>query len=333
MTMLSKIKYKIDKPNISYKTIMVGKRPTDYEIVGTIMPTNIPLARNRFNGIQYNQPDVSENSCSIHWPIGALSDLTGITFTIQQVKDLWEQMKKDGYASEEWWGYGWYAVDLVRKYWNSLFPDNQVVSIAVETGTDTYYKLLDAGYSIIHWYRWVEGYDEDWLYDRILDRQWDTDKELETYGQFMSGWHYLRTAKSNVYNVKWHDIIEIDNYCRTPSRVRDNNNIYGIDKSIIPILCDSSRRIWHEWGYVFMFKDDIDKANLLLDTKLLQRLENRVVYNDKVKKFAIIKDGVAHLLPGKDMSELFKYKWDKTNESYVLGLNDDNWKNIGLSIK
>ncbi|HOC97397.1 MAG TPA: hypothetical protein PKJ54_03895 [Candidatus Pacearchaeota archaeon] len=82
-----------------------------------------------------------------------------------------------------------------------------------------------------------------------------------------------------------------------------------------------------------MFKDDVDKANLVLDTKLLQRLENRVVYNDKVKKFAIIKDGVAHLLPGKDMSELFKYKWDKTNESYVLGLNDDNWKNIGLSIK
>lgn len=333
---LSKLKYKLNKPNISYKTIFTDKRDTDYEIVWAnwdkrvIPPDNIPQARNRFNRIQYNQPDVSENSCSIHWPIGALSDLTGKTFTIQQIKDLWEQMKKDWYASEEWGWYGWYAVDLVRKFWNSMFPDDKVCSLTVEIWSDLYYKLLDKWYSVVHWYRWIEWYDEDWLYDKVIDRQWDKDAELENYGSFLNGGHYLRTAKSDIYAVKWHNIIDIDNYCRTPSRVVANNNVYWIDKTVIPILCDNNKRIWHEWWYVFMFENDIAEANLTIDRKLLARLENRVIYNPDKDKFAIVKNWVAIPLSGKHMSELFKYKWSNTNESYVLGLDKSNWLKIGL---
>lgn len=336
MNPLLKLRYLLDRPEISYKT-QFKKQETDYEIVGAIQdsiavpPNNIPEARNRFDGIQYHQPYVNENSCSAHGSAGALSDLTGITFTIQQIKEIWDQEVAKGNASPEWGGYSYKMIDAWRNWWNKQYenqPEMQVCSIVVEVGSTLWFELLNKGYSITSGYRWIEGYDQDWIYDNVINRQWDNDPELESFGRFQDGGHCLRWAKSYNYAVKNNPIICIDNYRDSPNRQRYNSNIYGISESVIKELCD--RGIWHEWGYVFMFKSDVEKANLVLDKKLIARLENRVIYNKETDKFAIIKNGKAELLKGKNMSELFAKKWANTNESYVLGIDANNWKKIGL---
>lgn len=329
--MFNKIRMLFDFPNVSYKTHF-KKQDTDYEIVGAIKdsivvpPTNIPEARNRFNGIQYHQPNVHENSCSAHGPAGALTDLTGIKFTTQQIKDIWEQEVAKGNASPEWGGYSWKMVDAWRNYWNNLFKDNpdmQVCSIAVEMGSPLWFEFLNKGYSITSGYRWINGYDADWAYDIVVNRQWDNDKELESYGKFEDGGHCLRWSKSYNYAVKNNTIICIDNYSDSPTRTRYNSNIYGIDEKVIKELCEKG--IWHEWGYVFMFKSDVEKANLVINKKLLERFECEIVYNAEKNKFAYIENGIPYELNGlPDLLIKFKQKDRKTSKAVGLTLNDFN---------
>ena len=83
------------------------------------------------------------------------------------------------------------------------------------------------------------------------------------------------------------------------------------------------------WIYILLFRR-LENANVVVDRKLVERLENRVIYNPDKDKFAIIKNGKAIELKGKNMSELFAHKWSNTNESYVLGLDKSNWLKIGL---
>ena len=336
MNILSKIKYLVDKPQISYGTYF-KKRDTDFEIVSAIKdkiaiaPENIPEARNKFTGIQYHQPYVHENSCSAHGPATILSALTGITFTTADIKRIWDQEVAKGNAHPDWGGYSWKMVDAWRNWWNEIHKgqdDKQICSITVEMGSDLFFKLQKKGYGITSGYRWVEGYDEDWYYDGIVNRQWDTDVDLESYGTFKDGGHCLAWFYTEIFKRGGSNYINVDNYKDSPNRIRNNNNIYGIDEKIIKELC--KKGIWHEWGYTYMFKSDVEKANLVLDKKLIARLENRVIYNKETDKFAIIKNGKAELLKGKNMSELFAKKWANTNESYVLGIDANNWKKIGL---
>ncbi len=329
MTILSKIKYYINKPQIDYSAFY-KENNTDYEIVGdtTDILDKIPLARNRFNGIQYNQLDVSPVSCTVHGAATALSALTGITFTTEQRKAIWEQMKADGTGREAWGGYVESAVKKWADWWNTSFPDNQVEYARVIMGSTQMYTLLSKGYVIDMSYRWTNGYNEDWIYDSIVNQQWDNDQEKEEYGALSDGGHCLALMESDIYKIKTYNILNIDNYISSPSRIK--NNIYAIDKNVIPRLVDNNRRIWNQYGYVFYFKQDFEDANIEVDRKLLARLENRVVYNPDKDKFAIIKNGKAIELKGKHMSELFKYKWSNTNESYCLGLDKTNWLKIGL---
>ena len=293
---LSKLKYIINKPEIDYGAFD-KPRDTDFEIVGDTADilSKIPVARHKFSGITYNQPDVSPVSCTVHGAATALSALTGITFTTEQRKAIWEQMKADGTGSEAWGGHVESAVNKWVKFWNTSFPDKKIEYARVVMGSTQMYELLRKGYVIDYSYRWTVGYNEDWLWDRVVDQQFDNDDALDEYGALADGGHCLALTDSPEYGLnvkdKFYDLLTIDNYNTTPSRIK--NNIYAVDRTVVPRLVDNYRRIWNQDGYVFYFVKDFEEANVVVDRKLVERLENRVVYNPDKDKFAIIKNGKA----------------------------------------
>lgn len=327
MDIINTIKYIFDKPQVDFSALY-RKTDTDYEIVGdtTEILDKIPRARNTFNGVQYHQPDVSSVSCTVHGAATALSSLTGITFTLEQRKAIWNAMKEDGTGGESFGGYVDSAVKKWADWWNTQFPNDKVEYARVYMGTTQMYSLLEKGYAIDMSYRAMEGYQKDWAYDSIVNQQWDSDADLEEYGENSGMGHCLALTQSDIYAVKGSNIINVDNYVESENR--KDNNIYGIDISVINRLTDNNKRVWSHWGYVYYFKNDFDNANVQVDRKLLKRLENRVLYNKEADKFAIVKNGKTHILNGKNISELFAFKWGSSNESYVLGLDKFNFKKI-----
>lgn len=91
-----------------------GERETDYQLAAGEF--ELPKPRNTFwmNTNEYHQPEVSTVSCTVHGSLGALSDLAGERFTLEQRKEMWAEALRRG-AKEGW---GWYtarAVDLGRQ--------------------------------------------------------------------------------------------------------------------------------------------------------------------------------------------------------------------------
>jgi hypothetical protein len=274
----------------------------DFEFAGDINELNLPAPKNILKKVWYNQNEVSSMSCTLHASLGAFTDLTGYKFSLEERKKLWEEAKKQG-ASDN---FGWYmsdAVNLVRKYVNTLGLGT-FISIRTAFGSDVFYKAIKQGYSAIGMYSGNKLYNEDIADDGIV--------ECTNLAGASTYSHCIRYV--------WGTGVEVrDNYLGSKTWV----NEYRIEKEVELYkngVIGSSAYFLVE-----------DSPALPIDRKLVERLNNRVVYNNELQAFAIIKNGVATKLKGKDMSELFAFKWSTTNESYVLGLDKTNWSKIGLN--
>lgn len=327
LSILKKLKYKILQPEISYGTIM-EKRPTDWQVSSDLVPI-IPLARHQFDefAFQYNQPDVDANSCSCFGSGGCLSSLVGKKFDISDFKYIWDQEVSKGNASPAWGGYASRMFSAWKNWWNEKHPEDPVEFWAVDVGSALFWELYDKGYRIGMGYTNHENYNRDWLWDNLVNKDWQLG-DGEDWGVQQPSGHLLGFTKSIACNVKGFPTVNVDNYFNTISR--KSNNIYGVNRIYIKELVE--RGIWHSMCYVFLFTNDIPKeTEKVVDKKLMLRLENRVIYNKEKDQFAIIKDGKAEVLPGKNISELFKYKWENKDESYCLGVDKNNWEKLGLN--
>lgn len=279
-------------------------KDTDFELVGAIDDNNLPLPKFSNKDVYYNQNDVSSMSCTIHACLSAFTDQTGYVFSLEERKKLWEEAKKLG-ASDN---FGWYvsdAVNLVRKYVNTL-NKGTFITIRCAFGSDTFYKAIKKGYSSIGIYNGNANYNADIADDGVVE-----EKELTGSSTYS---HCIRYVWDNSVAVR-------DNYLGSKTWVNKYKIQNEVDLYKNSVIGSSA----------FFFVEDTPEIQKILDKKLLARLENRVVYNNELQAFAIIKNGVATKLNGKDMSELFAFKWDKTKESYVLGLDTNNWNKIGLN--
>lgn len=307
------------------------KSPKDFEFVGGIDLKNIPKARNTFaqNKFQYHQPYVNANSCSAHGTGGALSDLVGHQFNLMDFKEIWEQEVMKGNASPAWGGYTYKMIDAWREWWNKLHPEDKVISVAVPMSEPIMFELLEKGYSIAMGYKNHIGYTEDWMADNMINKEWDDNVATkEDYGSAYESGHCLRLVKDNKYEKKGTGLCCVDNYKDSENRKQWDSNIYGVEEDIIRELVQ--RGVWHAYGYIFVFeKDFVVPVEQVINQKLTERFENRVIFNVKTQKFAVIKNGERIEFKGKDMSELFSIKWGKTNESYVCGIDDKIWGTIG----
>lgn len=212
----------------------------DFELVGAVL--NLPRAKHTFaeNKIIYSQGEVNSFSCTLHAAIGALSDLTGVTLTLQERKDLWAEAVKLGADPT----FGWYtakAIDLVRKWWNAKYPAEELMSFKVTTGSEEFYDALQKGYSVSVAFNGNGVYNAD-KKDGKLDN-FPTGKT--TYG------HNVRIVAGDKPDTY---IMVVDNYAWTGLQ-----NFYSIDRDLLEKMV--FKTVFFSNSYLYVRKKDYDRIN------------------------------------------------------------------------
>lgn len=215
-----------------------GERETDYQFAAGVL--ELPKPRNTFwmNQNEYHQPEVSKVSCTVHGSLGALSDLTGYRFTLEQRKEMWAEALKRG-AKEGW---GWYtarAVDLVREFGKKYIGDD-FLSFRVNFKTEDLYDSLDAGYTIVCSFRGNKAYNEDRA-DGILN---GLEFGASSYGHCV---RMVPTVEKDEFEIV------VDNYINS----RPTSNRYKVSRANLKKLVANG--VFVENGYVFVYRRDFEK--------------------------------------------------------------------------
>lgn len=218
----------------------------DYTLGG---PMDLPAPEHTFESsgmIQYLQDEVSHNSCTLHGSLGAISDLTGYKFTLEERKALWEQAKSLGASDATGW---WInkAVDLVRNYWNTQHPENKLVSFRIVMGSPDWNAILSKGYSVVVGYNGNGDYNADEMKDRTLD---ETTFGAPTYGHCVR----IKSQDSVIYDEV------IDSFY---NGLGNPNNIYSIPKINIQALVKND--VYFAASYVFCYEKDYNATQTMLN--------------------------------------------------------------------
>lgn len=238
-----------------YKGIIAEQTSdTDYQLGGALL---LPVPEHTFESsgqIQYLQDEVSHNSCTLHGSLTAVSALTGYKFTLDERKALWEQAKGVGWKDSNGIVHfasditGWYVnagVDLVRQYWNSKNPENQLVSFRIDMGSADWNTVISKNYNAVVGFNGNGDYNADYLKDGQLD---GTDFGAPMYGHCVD-------IKDKDTLVKDEVVDSFYNGLGNP------NNIYAIPKSNISALVKNG--VYFQSAYVFCYEKDYNQTQIM----------------------------------------------------------------------
>lgn len=236
---------------------VLGEFSTDQEFQLAAGEMELPRPRKNFwvDMIEYHQPEVSKVSCTVHGALGAVSDLTGFRFTLDQRRILWREALRLG-AQEGW---GWYvskAVDLVRKYSKDFIGD-EFVTFQVEIGSPEFKDCLEKGYSVVTSFRGNKAYNEDQA-DGMLNKY--------AFGAYTYG-HCIRIAKSKVEDPN-HQVV--DNYVLS----RGPNNRYLVPETNFQKLVAGG--VFSRLGYVFAYKEDLGKKEMVVPVWAVKSVQKAI---------------------------------------------------------
>ena len=221
-----------------YYGIMAERtKDTDWQLGGDLILPNPPHTFEQ-NKIQYHQPEVSPVSCTLHGVLGAISDLTGYTYKLEERKQLWAKAVSLG-ANDV----GWYihlAKELGRKDWNDKNPNNKIVAFEVNLGSEKFFNAIDKGYAVVVGHRYNLAYNNDYRSDKKLDGV--------SFGEFVGG-HCDRMNRKDDKTLN----ITVDNYSA------GTNNIYEVPRANIQALVNNG--VYFKVGYIFVFAKDVDAIN------------------------------------------------------------------------
>lgn len=217
----------------------------DYQLLaGTV---DLPNPRKTYwdHQNQYQQTEVSPVSCTVHGALGAVSDLTGNVFSLEQRKFLWDEAVKLGADPSV----GWYvsrAVDLVRKFASVNFSKEELVSFRVDLDSQEFTDNLEKGYSFVVAYRGNANFQAD-KNDGTLDL-------VKLDGKSTFG-HCLRIVKHKDKNMVR---MIIDNYPQS------GHNAYDIPLENLPKLVQNG--IFYQSAYVLAYKSDVNNPPSLVSS-------------------------------------------------------------------
>lgn len=254
---------------------------TDFEIAGGVL--NLPHAESDYfdKKITYQQTEVSPVSCTVHGSIGAVSDLTGYTFTLDERKKLWASALAQGADPKVGWSIS-KAVDLVRKYWLTQHPDQELMTFRILMASDDFFMALDKGYSLVCGFNGNAAYNTD-RNDGILDNV--------NFGHASYG-HCLRITKDAAEQVY---TMVVDNYPQYT-----NPNTYKISKDHLVKLWQNS--VFMQGAYVYVSKKTFDAMN---DTPAIPLWAQGAV--DRAKKAGVITEqtNLNQQIGTKDLEDIF----------------------------
>ncbi len=209
--------------------------------------------------IQYNQDVIHPMSCFIHWPLTALSALTGRRFTEEERLELVEWAWKTNWADPQWWGYFNEAIKYITKWYNAKY--------ATDSTRISYYKIPKwefkeahkKNYLVVTWYmieQWQrDDRNDDWTYNNSKGEYW------KDYW-----WHCICSEPDIVDNYFWKRINIIKN---ETLKLFTNWYIFVIKQNV---------RNWYE------LSDVKDKIAKLEDRKEVAEQKARKAYRDYENK-------------------------------------------------
>lgn len=204
--------------------------------------------------IEYNQKEVHKNSCFLHWPFWAVSDITGYKFTLEERKALTEQAWKTEWADPSYGGYFNEWVKHIIKYYNENVASKDQWLSYFRLPVNKWDDFMDKGYSVVCGYFTDKNLRSDKYDDWVINfSKWDYDK----WGY----WHCTRIFKDN-----WKYKI-INNYAWV-----SNFNIYEVED----IMKLKDKGIFFRNWYVIMLKEDVKDWYQWLDIEdKITKLKNR----------------------------------------------------------
>lgn len=244
---------------------------SDYVLVSGGV-NDLKPARHTFDEMpfQYNQNHVDTMSCSCFGTGACLSTNVGCQFSEGEFKKIWDLACSKGQASHKWGGYVLNMMCEWKDEHNKQCSDDKVYFLRTDIGSEEFFKILDKGYRIATGYNNHIGFNEDWINDGVVDRNYNDSIDNEDWGDSYGGGHCISIAKTNNYKVKGCEYVIIDNYYGEKNRLK--NNIYGIKKELIKELSD--RGILFKNGYYFVFEHDIPVDKI--DKKFLENIKKKV---------------------------------------------------------
>lgn len=176
---------------------------------------------------EWNQKEINNSSCVIHWMLWALWRTVNEDFTENRLELL--NLAKEQWLFQEWyWMYFNDWCDLVRKWWNNNNPDKKVITFRLQYWTEDFNTALENWYRLAWWYKRSQSYIEDWQ-DWVVD--WDSFNDT-------SWWHCVSIQKW----TNWYQVEEINSY-KWVLKV-NRYNIAHLDK-----LVD---KLWWNEFYIFI---------------------------------------------------------------------------------
>lgn len=133
--------------------------------------------------IQYNQLDTWATDCTLYASMGAISDLTGKVFTLEERKEI-HQLALDWWLDPAVWRWIHLAVDLLRTYTGWLS------SVSMLIKSPQFWNSIEKGYSIVSWYKGSRAVTADMNDNCIMD---EAEHGVSTY------WHCIRISKKGDY--------------------------------------------------------------------------------------------------------------------------------------
>lgn len=232
----------------------------DFQLAAGIV--DLPRPRHTYWDLQhqYDQTEVSFVCCTTTANQGAVTDLTGNIFSLDQRRAIWDEAIRLGAnPSVGWWINK--ATNLVREFSSANFDKEKLVTFRVTLAGDEFNDCLEKGYSMVVGYSGNANFSFD-KNDGVLNLV-----KLDSTSTFA---HCLRMVKhedgSKVRMI-------VDNY---PSF---GHNTYDIPMENLPILL--ANNVFFKESYVFAYKADVMHPPSLVSAFAVSSVE-------KAKKHGIL---------------------------------------------
>ncbi|MCP4265549.1 MAG: hypothetical protein GY777_08235 [Candidatus Brocadiaceae bacterium] len=256
--------------NKYYGAIAVKETERDFQLGSSV---EIPRAPSTFldHKIEYNQKEVSSVSCTVHGAIGAVSDLTGYRFSLDERKEIWNKALALGADPNV----GWYvrdAVHLVYEYYNQKQPLKPVRYFRTDMWSPNCAKMLLKGYTGVMGHRGNSTYNKDVSEDGMLDNI--------IFGETTYG-HCLRFTEAELdpyYSL-------VNNY------VGKTYNVYKVPISHIKPLLSNDVFFRSVYFYVLDY-EDMDAQVPIWAKESFEKAVNRGIINASDDLTKIVMDGV-----------------------------------------
>jgi hypothetical protein len=141
----------------------------------------------------YNQGELrrTRNACALYWCAWAISDLTSYKFSKDELLEIVDLAEAEYWWIEDFGMYMYKAVDCLRNWWNTKFPDDKLMTFRMTIWDEKFEEALRKWHSLVVWYRTSPEY--------LTDSQDNWEIEWDDFPK--KWWHLVRVNQDTSIKI------------------------------------------------------------------------------------------------------------------------------------